>query len=120
MQSDSESLPHTAAVIDRGIEEGLHPGAQLYVSRNGRVIADLAFGEARSSVAMRVDSLNLWMSACKPVAAVAIAQLWDRRLLELDDAVIRFIPEFGVHDPGSAILVADLKGWNAHLCLALF
>jgi CubicO group peptidase (beta-lactamase class C family) len=97
MPSTSDPLPRTAAVIQRGINEGLHPGAQLYVSQNGQVIADLAFGQAKTGVPMRSNSLNLWMSASKPIAAVAIALLWEQGLLDLDDAVIRFIPEFGVN-----------------------
>ncbi len=36
----------------------------------------------------------LWMSSTKPVAAVAICQLWERGRLELDDPVARHIPEF--------------------------
>lgn len=89
--------PRTSEVVRGGATEGLHLGAQLYASLGGRTIADLAWGEARAGVPMAVDSLNLWMSSTKPVAAVAIAQLWERGLLELDDRVTRFIPEFGVN-----------------------
>ena len=104
MPPTSDPLPQTIAVIQRAIDERLHPGAQLYVSQNGRVIADLAFGEAQAGVSMRPDSLNLWMSASKPVAAVAIAQLWQQGLLDLDNPVIRFIPEFGVNGKSSITL----------------
>ena len=43
---------------------------------------------------MRPDTINLWLSATKPVAAVAIAQLWEKDLLNLDDPVAQHIPEF--------------------------
>jgi len=43
---------------------------------------------------MRHDTLMLWMSSIKPVTAVAIAQMWERGKLELDDPVARHIPEF--------------------------
>lgn len=36
----------------------------------------------------------LWMSATKPVAAVAVAQLWERGLLDLDDPVAKYLPPF--------------------------
>ena len=36
----------------------------------------------------------LWLSSGKPLAAVAIAQLWERELLRLDDPVARHLPEF--------------------------
>ena len=60
----------------------------------GEVVADAGFGEARPGEPMRRDHLMLWMSSTKPVAAVAICQLWERGRLELDDPVARHIPEF--------------------------
>ena len=94
----SESLPQTAAALARGIEQGLHAGAQAYVSRGGRVVADFAIGLARPGVPMRRDTLMPWMSAGKPLAAVAFAQLWEslseQRSLDVDDPVARHVPEF--------------------------
>ena len=88
------ALPKSRAVLERGIDEGLHPGAQLYVSRRGEPVAELALGEARPGVAMRPDTLVLWLSSTKPVAAVAIGQLWERGLLRLDDPIALHEPEF--------------------------
>jgi CubicO group peptidase (beta-lactamase class C family) len=88
------ALPRTIAAIERGMHEGLHIGAQLYVSRHGQVVADVAAGEARRGVPMRTDTLMLWLSAGKPITAVAIAQQWERGKLELDDRVAQLIPEF--------------------------
>ncbi len=90
-------LEKAAAVIEDGIKARLHLGAQLYVSRDGNTIGDLAFGEAREGIAMRPDTLVLWMSSIKPITAVAIAQMWERGKLDLDDAVARHIPEFGAN-----------------------
>ena len=95
MQTEYRSnLPRTIAAIERGIASGLHIGAQLYVSRGGQVVADVALGEARRGVAMRTDTLMLWLSAGKPIGAVAVAQLRERGLLDWDDHVARHIPEF--------------------------
>lgn len=79
------------------MEQGLHLGGQIYVSRRGEIVADGAFGETRPGEPMQRDHLVLWLSATKPVGAVAIAQLWERGRLELDDPVARHLPEFGVH-----------------------
>ena len=87
-------LPRTRAALQRGIEQGLHPAAQLFVSRHGETVAELALGEARPGVPMREDTLVLWLSSSKPVAAVAIAQLWERGLLGLDDRIAQHMPEF--------------------------
>ncbi len=94
--SQHQILEKAASVIERGIKARLHLGAQLYVSRDGEVLGDLAFGEAREGVAMRPDTLMLWMSSIKPITAVAIAKMWEQGKLELDDPVARHIPEFGV------------------------
>jgi CubicO group peptidase (beta-lactamase class C family) len=97
IDAESETLPRTLEALRVGIAEHLHPGAQLFVSLNQETVADVALGEARAGVSMRPDTLVLWLSACKPIAAVAIAQLWERNLLELDDPVARHIPQFAQH-----------------------
>ena len=88
-------LPLSTAVIERGIAERLHLGAQLYVSVNGRVVANLAIGESRFGVPMEVDTLLLWLSSGKPLTAVAIAQLWEQNRLTWDQPVSDILPEFG-------------------------
>lgn len=88
------ALEQTARTLEQGIEQGLHLGGQLYVSRQATVEADLAFGENRPGEPMLRDHLMLWLSATKPVTAAAVAQLWERGELSLDDPVARFIPEF--------------------------
>jgi CubicO group peptidase (beta-lactamase class C family) len=93
-------LSRTFDVINTGIAQGLHPGAQIYVWHDGQVIADVAVGHAvvggpaADSVPMTTDSLPLWLSSGKPLGAVAIAQLVQRGLLQLDNSVARHIPEF--------------------------
>ena len=82
-------------VIEGGIERGLHVGAQLYVSLGGKPVADLAFGMARDGVPMTPDTIMLWMSAIKPITVVALAQVWERGKIALDDPVAKYIPAFG-------------------------
>jgi CubicO group peptidase (beta-lactamase class C family) len=88
------TLDRAAKVIGTGIERGLHIGAQLYVSQDGQRVADLAFGLAREGVAMTPDTIMLWMSSTKPITAIAIAQIWERGKIALDDRVAKYIPEF--------------------------
>jgi CubicO group peptidase (beta-lactamase class C family) len=97
-------LPGARAAILRGIRERLHLGAQMYVSLRGVVWGDGALGESRPGVPLRRDDLMLWLSATKPVAAVAIGQLWERGRLEIDDAVARHVPEFAAHGKGGITL----------------
>ena len=87
-------LPRAVGVMEEGIVRQLHRGVQVYVSRQGRVIADDAVGEARPREALTREHLMLLLSAGKPFAAVAVAQLWERGLLGFDDLVAKHLPEF--------------------------
>jgi CubicO group peptidase (beta-lactamase class C family) len=93
----SNRLLRTEETIRQGIAGGLHLGAQLFVAHRGTTVADVAIGESSPGVALRRDDLMLWLSSTKPVTAMALAILWERRLLDLDDPVVRFLPEFGQH-----------------------
>src|SRR4051794_10382751 len=106
MASSAKNLTRTSEAVDRGRAAGLHVGAQIYASVSGEVVADAAFGLARSApdAAMRTDTLMLWMSATKPVAAVAIAQLWERGLLDLDDPVAKHLLPFAARGKESVTI----------------
>jgi CubicO group peptidase (beta-lactamase class C family) len=83
-------------VLEQGIADGTHIGAQLYVSHRGAVVADVALGRARADVEMRTDSLMTWFSMTKAVTAIAVAQQWERGAIDVEDPVMRHLPEFGV------------------------
>jgi CubicO group peptidase (beta-lactamase class C family) len=92
----SESkLPRTLSIIESGTQRRLHLGGQVYVSMRGEVVADFAAGENKPGLSLSRDALMPWLSAGKPVTAVAIAQFWEKGALDLNDKVVRFIPEFG-------------------------
>jgi CubicO group peptidase (beta-lactamase class C family) len=82
------------AILEAGIAEGAHPGAQLYASQRGRVLADVALGNARDGVPMTCDTPVLWFSAGKPLTAVAVAQLVERGALDWETPVAVVVPEF--------------------------
>jgi CubicO group peptidase (beta-lactamase class C family) len=92
-----DSLPRTVQLLHDGIAAGLHVGAQMVVSKNLSTISDIAVGESRPGVPLTSDTLMFWMSAGKPITAVAIAKLWERGKLSLDDTVAEHIPEFAAH-----------------------
>jgi len=97
-------LPTTTRALEDGIAAGLNTGAQLYVSRGGEVVADVGIGLAAPGVPMTPATITLWMSAVKPVTAVAIALLWERGRLELDDPIARHVPEFAQNGKGGITL----------------
>jgi CubicO group peptidase (beta-lactamase class C family) len=98
------ALPATVALIEQGMADGLHIGAQLYVSRHGEPVADLALGLARPGVAMTPDSLMIWFSCTKAVTVVAVAQQWQQGRIELDAPVARYLPEFGANGKDAVTL----------------
>jgi CubicO group peptidase (beta-lactamase class C family) len=80
-------------VLQQGIADGAHVGAQLYVAHAGTVVADVAVGRARDGVAMTTDTLMTWFSMTKAVTAVAVAQQWERGALDIEDPAARYLPE---------------------------
>jgi CubicO group peptidase (beta-lactamase class C family) len=92
-----DAVTGAVTAVVAGMEQGLHLGAQLYVSIDGKAVADLGIGEARAGVPMTPDSMVAWFSMTKPTVAVAVAQQWERGNLELDDRVVDHLPEFAAH-----------------------
>lgn len=95
MSTVENRLPLTYQRVLEGIDKKLHTGVQIYVSLQGEIIADAGIGEARPGVDMTNETINLWLSAGKPLTAMAIARLAEQGKLNFDDRVTRFIPEFG-------------------------
>ena len=92
---DIPDLSPIVEMVERQRADGFHPGAQLYVSRHGTPLLDVAVGESRPGRSLQPDDVMLWYSSGKPVTTVAVLQLWERGLLDLDDPVGRFLPGWG-------------------------
>ena len=89
-----DSLQAALEGLCEGVELGQHPGAQVYLSRHGQPLLEFACGEAAPGVPLGIDTVTAWFSACKPLTAMAIALLYDRGRLGLDDPVSRYLPGF--------------------------
>src|SRR5437867_4092679 len=72
------------------------PGAVLSVRRHDRVICEHAFGRRRvdQDALLEVDDLFSVASLTKPIVAAGVLQLCEAGLLELDDEVGKYLPEF--------------------------
>ena len=90
-----QQLPQALTLIREGIDRQLHRGCQLYISLQGKVIADVGIGHSAVEQPMTAETVNLWLSSGKPLTAAAILQQWEHGRLRLDDCVSLFIPEFG-------------------------
>lgn len=88
------ALARARAELERGMALGWHTGAQLYAALHGQTVADFAIGEARPGRPMTPATVVEWASATKAVTCSALALLWQRGLLDLDDPVCRHLPAF--------------------------
>lgn len=93
---------------------GTHPAAALCVRYRGEVVLDRAIGYARGNspgdppdapkLLATPDTPFCLLSASKPVTAMVIHLLDERRLIHLDDPVAEYIPEFARHGKESITL----------------
>ncbi len=94
-----QSFAPVKDLLERQIEDGLHPGAQLCVALDGETIVDFGVGEAvaGTGTALTHDSVMPLFSSAKPITAVAIGVLVDSGRLNFDDPVATHVPEFAAH-----------------------
>jgi CubicO group peptidase (beta-lactamase class C family) len=88
-------------LLGQGIRDGSFPGAQLYASVGGQVVADVAIGEARLGTPMTTETLVAWGCNTKAVTAAAAWQLVERGLIDIDSPVATYVPgydRFGKQD----------------------
>lgn len=104
-----DALPKTKELIERGIDQGLHPGAQVCVWRGPECVVDRGLGQTGppkpdqsgegdsggGGEALTADHLTLWLSAGKPVTALAVAKQVEDGVVDLDDPIVEYVPEFG-------------------------
>ncbi|HEX6241267.1 MAG TPA: serine hydrolase domain-containing protein, partial [Polyangiales bacterium] len=85
-------------------------GCQLLVARRGQVALRSSLGsmDRAREKPMRDDAIFRIYSMTKPITAVALMQLYERGLFQLDEPVARVLPAFGelrvyVSGEGSAL-----------------
>ncbi len=103
---------HRAALDTAGIV-----GATLALVRDGEIAAVEYHGLADRSSNRPVDERTIyhWASITKTFTGVAVMQLRDRGLLDLDDPVVDYVPELReVHDPYGPISDVTLRHLLTH------
>ena len=74
-------------------------GLAVAVVQDGKVLAEVAYGEASTGTAMTPTTLCNIASCSKAFTAAAVAMLVEDKLLGWDDPVIDHLPEFRLSDP---------------------
>ena len=72
--------------------------ASIIVKQNGEILYKNNFGLANDESIFRLASMT------KPITAVAVMTLFDKGLLNIDDLVEKYLPEF------SSVFLADVSG----------
>jgi len=97
VQSGFESVEKA---FRQNFEEGFEPdGAAYAVCHRGKIVVDLwgGYSDKASLRPWKQDTMTTVFSTTKGVAALVVAVLVDRGLLNYDDLVIKYWPEFGKH-----------------------
>lgn len=102
---NADRLARTATRFRKGQLSGSFPGGQLVLRRNGKLVLNEAVGIARGLRASEsVPPLPVQpqtpfplLSAGKPLAAIVIAMLEDRGLLDVKAPIAEIFPEFLRH-----------------------
>jgi len=89
-----ENLEKAIALLEKQKQQNLHNGAQIFVARNGTPVVDAAIGDVEAGTPLKKNSVMLWFSSTKPLTSIAIAQLYEKGKLQLDDRVQKYIPAF--------------------------
>ena len=102
----------TASVAEEGIV-----GAGLYlVGRNGVIDSTFAgFGDRDERRPVTGATIWHWASITKTFTAIGIMQLRDRKLLSLDDPIVKYVPELrAVHNPHGSMDAITLRHLLSH------
>jgi CubicO group peptidase (beta-lactamase class C family) len=102
---DADKLTRVITLFKKQQSSGAFPGGQFVVRRNAKLVVNETVGIARgfrsgeTSPLMEVSPQTPFpvLSAGKPLAAICIALLEERGLLDIKAPIVQLFPEFGQH-----------------------
>ncbi|MGM0753379.1 MAG: serine hydrolase [Bacillota bacterium] len=80
--------------MNESIEEYGIPGASLAIIQNGELMFQQSWGEQRKGTPVTKDTLFTIGSISKPLTSLAIMRLVDDKMIELDQEIDRYLPDF--------------------------
>ncbi len=88
------NLDHLDAHIQTYIDAGKLPGGLALVARKGEVVhfSTLGMADIERRTPVKRDTIFRIYSMSKPLTSVALMQLYERGLMQIDDPVHRYIP----------------------------
>lgn len=92
----SQGLRNVTDLVQRYIDDGRFAGAISMIARHDRVVHFETYGSMDDEAAkpMAHDTIVRAYSMTKPIASVALMQLYEEARFQLDDPVSAYVPEF--------------------------
>lgn len=98
-QNKSYDLKDVESVVNNGIKDKAYPGAVVLIWQNGNILYENSFGKFtydENSSDVNINTMFDLASLTKVIATTTATMLClDRGLFNLDDKVVKYIPEFG-------------------------
>ena len=93
---EAHAIARSTELIDREMARTLAPGAQIAVSRDGRIVWSRSFGCADVELDVPVGPTTRFRigSVSKPLTAAALGALVQAGKLDLDAPVQKYVPDF--------------------------
>jgi beta-N-acetylhexosaminidase len=103
-QNEDMKLNNVDAVITNAIKDSAFPGAVILVMKEGNIVYHNAYGnftyDSNSTPVSKTTIFDL-ASVSKVLATTTAAMIcYDRGLFDLEDRVVKYIPEFGQNGKG--------------------
>src|SRR4051812_1642128 len=94
-------IPESLALVEGWVAAGECLGAQLFVWRDGQVLADIAVGRSGLSRDASPHDVAQLYCAVKPVTVCCLARAVETGAADFDDPVSRYLPEFSTGRRGT-------------------
>src|SRR5438067_5806868 len=93
----SKRLARLDEALNAEIEKGRMPGAVIAVARRGKLVYYKAYGwlDKDAGTKMTTDAIFSIASMTKPMVAAGALQLYERGLLQIEEPVSKYLPQFG-------------------------
>jgi CubicO group peptidase (beta-lactamase class C family) len=105
-------------LLEKNLASGGDAGASVAIVHDGELVADLWGGDARPGVPWERDTITQVWSVSKVMAALAVLSLVERGVLDLDEPVATYWPDFGAHGKDGVLLrhllghTSGIPGWT--------
>ena len=111
-----KNLAELEAYMKKLTDFGTPQGISLAVVRNNQIIYSKGFGWADRprKIAATPNAVYHWYSITKIVTAIAVFQLQEKGALQLEDAVVRYLPFFKVKYPSDSSKIVTIRNLLNH------